>query len=97
MRAGARANARARGSTYDCRMLDRHPDGSLRIDLMDGNVVHLSTSTDGRTRLSIFGPGGGHHATVRLTERESRNVIAALAMNAVESDSSYESRDAMTP
>jgi hypothetical protein len=78
-------------------MLDRRPDGSLRIDLTDGNAVHLSIGADGRTRLSIFGPGGGHHATIRLTENDSRHVIAALAMSAVDGDRSYGYRDAMTP
>jgi hypothetical protein len=41
---------------YDGPMMDRHPDGSQRIALMDGNTVRLQAARDGRTRLSIFGP-----------------------------------------
>ena len=78
-------------------MVDRHPDGSLRIELTDGNAVRLSAGTDGRTRLSIFGRGGGHHATIRLTESELRNVIAGLAMSAINGGPSDGYRDAMTP
>jgi len=78
-------------------MMDRHPDGSLRIELMDGNAVRLSPRTDGRTRLSIFGPGGGHHATIRLTEDELHDVIAALAKSVTKGGSSHGYRDAMTP
>jgi hypothetical protein len=78
-------------------MMDRHPDGSLRIGLMDGNAVRLVANTDGRTRLSIFGPGGGHHATIRLTEDELHDVIAALATSANKASSSHGYRDAMTP
>ena len=78
-------------------MLDRHPDGSLRIRLRDGNAVRLSAGADGRTRLSIFGPGGGHHAMVRLTENELHDVIAALATSAGTGGSSHAYRDAMTP
>jgi hypothetical protein len=78
-------------------MMDRHPDGSLRIELMDGNAVRLSASTDGRIRLSIFGPGGGHHATIRLTVDELHDVIAALATSVSIGGSSHGYRDAMTP
>jgi hypothetical protein len=78
-------------------MMHRHPDGSLRIELTDGNAVRLSAGTDGRTRLSIFGPGGGLHATIRLTENDLRNVVAALAMSAVDGGPSHGYRDAMTP
>ena len=78
-------------------MMDRHPDGSLRIVLMDGNAVRLSVGTDGRTRLAIFGPGGGHHATIRLNQDELHDVIAALATSASKGDSSHGYRDAMTP
>jgi hypothetical protein len=78
-------------------MMDRHPDGSLRIELMDGNAVRLSPRTDGRTRLSIFGPGGGHHATIRLTDDELHDFIAALATSARKGGSSRSYRDAMTP
>jgi hypothetical protein len=77
--------------------MDRHPDGSLRIPLIDGNAVRLSASTDGRTRLSIFGPGDGHHATIRLTDDELHDVIAALATSAGKGGSSPVYRDAMTP
>ena len=35
-------------------MLDRHPDGSLRLGLTDGNTLRLRTSPDGRTTLSIL-------------------------------------------
>jgi hypothetical protein len=77
--------------------MDRHPDGSLRIELIDGHAVRLSASTGGRTRLSIFGPGGGHHATVRLTEDELHDVIVALATSANKGGSSHGYRDAMTP
>jgi hypothetical protein len=86
-----------RGSAYALRMMDRHPDGSLRIELMDGNAVRLSASTDGRTRLSIFGPGGGHHATIRLTEDELHGVIAALATSSTKGGPAHGYRDAMTP
>jgi hypothetical protein len=82
---------------YDGPMMDRHPDGSQRIALMDGNTVRLHAARDGRTRLSIFGPAGGHHATVRLTQTEVNHMVAALAMSAVEGDRSHEYRDAMTP
>ena len=78
-------------------MMHRHPDGSLRVGLMDGNAVHLSASTAGRTRLSIFGPGGGHHATIRLTDDELHDVIAALAASASKGEPSHGYRDAMTP
>jgi hypothetical protein len=78
-------------------MLDRHPDGSLRIELMDGSGVRLSAGPDGRTRLSIFGPSGGHHATIRLTESELHDLIAALAMSTRKSASPHGYRDAMTP
>jgi hypothetical protein len=78
-------------------MLDRHPDGSLRIPLMDGHALRLSAGTDGRTRHSIFGPGGGHHALIRLTENELNDVIAALATSAGKGGPSHGYRDAMTP
>jgi len=78
-------------------MMDRHPDGSRRIELADGNSVRLRAAPDGRTRLSILGPGGGHHATIRLTASELNRLIAGLAMSAVEDGSSYAYRDAMTP
>ena len=78
-------------------MMDRQPDGSLRIALTDGHTLRLQPARDGRTRLSIYGPGGGHHATVRLTETERNHVVAALAMSAVEGYRSHEYRDAMTP
>jgi hypothetical protein len=78
-------------------MLDRHPDGSLQIRLMDGNAVRLSAGADGRTRLSIFGPGGGHQALVRLTEDELHDIIAALATGAGKGGPSHGYRDAMTP
>ncbi len=82
---------------YALRMMDRHLDGSLRIELMDGNAVRLSAHTDGRTRLSIFGPGGGHRATIRLTDDELHDVIAALATSATKDGSPHGYRDAMTP
>jgi len=78
-------------------MMDRHPDGSLRIELMDGHAVRLSAGGDGRTRFSIFGPGGGHHATIRLTDDELHDVIAALATSAGKGGSSHGYRDGMTP
>ena len=78
-------------------MLDRHPDGSLRIELMDGNTVRLRAAPDGRTSLSILGPAGGHHATVRLSATELQRLIAVLAMSAVGSGPSHGYRDAMTP
>jgi hypothetical protein len=78
-------------------MMDRHPDGSLRIELIDGHAVRLSASTDGRTRLAIVGPGGGHHATIRLTEDELHELIAALATSASKGGSSHGYRDTMTP
>jgi hypothetical protein len=90
-------NLPSEGSPYDFRIVDRHPDGSLRIQLMDGNSVRLSAGADGRTRLSIFGPGGGHHATIRLTENELHDVIAALATSAGIGGASHAYRDAMTP
>jgi hypothetical protein len=85
------------GSAYDFPMLDRHPDGSLRIALMDGHTVRLSASAAGSTRLAIFGPGDGLHATIRLTEGEVHDVIAALATSANKGGSSHGYRDAMTP
>jgi hypothetical protein len=78
-------------------MMDRHPDGSLRLQLTDGNTLRLRSAPDGRTSLSILGPSGGHHATIRLTETDLNRVIAALAMSAVEGGSSHAYRDAMTP
>jgi hypothetical protein len=78
-------------------MMDRHPDGSRRIELADGNSVRLRAAPDGRTRLSILGPGGGHHATIRLTGTELNRLIAGLAMSVVEDGSSHAYRDAMTP
>jgi hypothetical protein len=78
-------------------MIDRHPDGSLRIELADGNTLRLRAVPDGRTSLSILGPAGGHHATIRLTGTELQHVIAALAMSAVEGGPSHGYRDAMTP
>ena len=78
-------------------MIDRHPDGSLRIELADGNTVRLRAVPDGRTSLSILGPAGGHHATIRLSGTELQHVIAALAMSAVEGGPSHGYRDAMTP
>lgn len=90
--------ARATGATYDLRMMDRHSDGSLRMELTDGNAVRLSAGTDGRTRLSIFGPGGGHHATVRLTDDDTRSLVAALAMRPLGGGGpAHGYRDAMTP
>jgi hypothetical protein len=78
-------------------MMERHPDGSLRIELTDGNTVRVRAAPDGRTSLSILGPAGGHHATVRLNRTELQRMIAALAMSAVEGARSHEYRDAMTP
>jgi hypothetical protein len=78
-------------------MMDRHPDGSLRIALMDGNSVRLRPAPDGRTALSIYGPAGGHKMTIRLNGTELQRVIAALALSAVEGKPSHAYRDAMTP
>ena len=78
-------------------MMDRHPDGSLRVELNDGHTVRLRAAPDGRTSLSILGPAGGHRATIRLSEGELQYVIAALAVSAVEGDFSHDYRDAMTP
>jgi hypothetical protein len=77
--------------------MDRHPDGSLRVELTDGSSVRLRRAADGRTAFSVFGPAGGHHMTIRLNGIELQGVIAALAMSAVEGDPSHEYRDAMTP
>ena len=78
-------------------MMDRHPDGSLRVELADGNSVRVRRAADGRTALSVFGPAGGHRTTIRLNSIELQGVIAALAMSALEADPSHEYRDAMTP
>ena len=78
-------------------MMERHRDGSLRLELTDGNTPRLRPAPDGRTSLSILGPSGGHHATIRLTGPELNRVIAGLAMSAVEAGSSHAYRDAMTP
>jgi hypothetical protein len=78
-------------------MVDRHPDGSLRVELVDGNTVRLRAAPDGRTSLSILGPAGGHHATIRLTATDLQRLIAALAMSTIEGGPSHAYRDAMTP
>jgi len=78
-------------------MMHRHPDGSLRIDLVDGSAIRLSAAADGRTRFSIFGPGGGHHATIRLTESELHDLIAGLATSTGKGGSAHGYRDTMTP
>ena len=78
-------------------MMDRHPDGSLRVELTDGNSVHVRRAPDGRTAFSVFGPAGGHRTTIRLNGIELQGVIAALAMCAIEAGPSHEYRDAMTP
>jgi hypothetical protein len=78
-------------------MLDRHPDGSLRLGLTDGNTVRLRSSPDGRTTLTIVGPAGGYHGTIRLTEAEVRGLIAALATSGGEGEPALGYRDAMTP
>jgi hypothetical protein len=78
-------------------MLDRHPDGSLRLGLMDGNTVRLRPSSDGRTTLTIVGPAGGFHGTIRLTDPELHDLIAALATSAGQGTGSHGYRDAMTP
>ena len=78
-------------------MMERHRDGSLRIELMDGNTLRLRAAPDGRTSVSVLGPAGGHHATIRITPTELQHVIAALAMSAVEGGSSHGYRDAMAP
>jgi hypothetical protein len=78
-------------------MLDRHADGSLRIELMDGNTVRLRTAPDGRTSLTILGPAGGHRASIRLSDGELHHMIAALAMSAAEGAPGTDYRDAMTP
>jgi hypothetical protein len=78
-------------------MMDRHPDGSLRIELTDGNSVRVRTAADGRTAVSVFGPAGGHRTTIRLNGAELQGVIAALAMTAIEGGPEHEYRDAMTP
>jgi hypothetical protein len=78
-------------------MLDRHPDGSLRLGLTDGNTLRLRTSPDGRTTLSIVGPAGGVHGTIRLTDPEVRGLIAALAASGGGDTKSLGYRDTMTP
>jgi hypothetical protein len=78
-------------------MLDRHPDGSLRLGLTDGNTVRLRSSPGGRTTLTIVGPAGGYHGTIRLTEAEVRGLIAALATSGGEGEPALGYRDAMTP
>jgi hypothetical protein len=78
-------------------MMDRHPDGSLRVELMDGNAVRLRTAADGRTSLSVFGPAGGHRTTIRLDGTDLQRLIAALALTAIEGAPSHAYRDAMTP
>jgi hypothetical protein len=78
-------------------MLDRHPDGSLRVGLMDGNTVRLRASPDGRTTLTIVGPGGAYHGTIRLTDAELHHLIAALASSVGKSEGPPGYRDAMTP
>jgi hypothetical protein len=77
--------------------MDRHPDGSLRVELTDGDSVRIRTAADGRTALSVFGPAGGHRATIRLNATELERVIAALGISAVGAGPSHEDRDAMTP
>jgi hypothetical protein len=77
--------------------MDRHPDGSLRVELTDGHSVRVRTAPDGRTALSVYGPAGGHRATVRLSGSELQILIAALATSAVEAGPSHGYRDAMTP
>lgn len=77
--------------------MDRHPDGSLRVELTDGNSVRVRTAADGRTAVSVFGPAGGHRATIRLTGAELQGVIAALATSAVEGGPPRAYRDEMTP
>lgn len=78
-------------------MIDRHPDGSLRLKLSDGNSLGVRAAADGRTAVSVFGPAGGHRATIRLNGAELQGVIAALATSAVEHGTTHGYRDAMTP
>jgi hypothetical protein len=78
-------------------MVDRHSDGSVRVELMDGNTVRLRAAPDGRTTLSIFGPAGGHHASIRLSDAELHRMIGALAMSVAEDVPRTDYRDAMTP
>jgi hypothetical protein len=81
----------------DAPMMDRHPDGSLRVELTDGNSLRVRTVADGRTAVSVFGPAGGHRTTIRLTGTELQDVIAALATSAVAHGPTHGYRDAMTP
>jgi hypothetical protein len=77
--------------------MDRHPDGSLRVHLTDGDSVRVRTAPDGRTAVAVYGPAGGHRATIRLNATELQALIAALALSAVEGEPSLAYRDAMTP
>jgi hypothetical protein len=87
----------AHGRPYDGRMVDRHVDGSVRVELTDGNTVRLRPAPDGRTTLSIIGPAGGHHASVRLSDADLNRMIGALAMSVAERVPRTDYRDAMTP
>jgi hypothetical protein len=78
-------------------MVDRNADGSVRVELTDCNTVRLRPAPDGRTTLAIFGPAGGHHASVRLSDADLRQMIAALALSVSEGPPRIDYRDAMTP
>ena len=77
--------------------MDRHPDGSLRVQLTDGGSVGVRTAADGRTALSVYGPAGGHRTMIRLNGTEVQGMIAALALSAIEGEPSVAYRDAMMP